>query len=230
MKKAINIPNIDMERYNIIKQQCKENEITISEYFNRMIAEQTQGGQANDEEYNSLRAGYDDVKQENEELKQKIVELKTTLSRKEKELSQANDKYNILQRGCDGAEEAVEEYKQENEELKNKCIAKDAELEEYKREIEKLKSNDASLETIPQNSVIVPLTPLELALIEYVAAKEQERNKDKTVTPATLLKAMFVNYTIHGDMYFFPHPSRSILRLLKAQVEAREAEKGGEIE
>lgn len=230
MKKAINIPNIDMERYNIIKQQCKENEITISEYFNRMIAEQTQGGQANDEEYNSLRAGYDDVKQENEELKQKIVELKTTLSRKEKELSQANDKYNILQRGCDGAEEAVEEYEQENEELKNKCIAKDAELEEYKREIEKLKSNDASLETIPQNSVIVPLTPLELALIEYVAAKEQERNKGKTVTPATLLKAMFVNYTIHGDMYFFPHPSRSALRELKAQVEAREAEKGGENE
>ena len=24
MKKAINIPNIDMERYNIIKQQCKD--------------------------------------------------------------------------------------------------------------------------------------------------------------------------------------------------------------
>lgn len=223
MKKAINIPNIDMERYNIIKQQCKENEITISEYFNRMIAEQTQGGQANDEEYNSLRAGYDDVKQENEELKQKIVELKTTLS-------QANDEYNILQKDYNEAEEVGKEYEQENEELKNKCIAKDAELEEYKREIEKLKSNDASLETIPQNSVIVPLTPLELALIEYVAAREQERNKGKTVTPATLLKAMFVNYTIHGDMYFFPHPSRSTLRELKAQVEAREAEKGGENE
>ena len=116
-----------------------------------------------------------------------------------------------------------------SEELEQKLTAKDAELEEAKKALETLKNQIESLrKTSSDNGVFVELSPLELALIEHVATKERERRKDNNITPAGLLKAMFVNYTIHGDMYFFPHPSRSTLRDLKAKIEAQNQEKNEE--
>ena len=210
MKKNITIPNVDTELYEAVKERCREDGTSISAYFNSLLAGQSPAT---------------DESEKIKELNEKIVQLKTTLSKTERELEDANNSIAVLQRYSNDADDVCAEYEQENEELKNKCTAKDAELEEAKKTMETLKSQIESLRASSTNGVFVALTPLELALIKHVAEKEQARHEDKSITPSSLLKAMFVNYTIHGDMYFFPHPSRSVLRALKAQVEEAETSK-----
>lgn len=221
MKKPITIPNVDIELYDALKERCKQDGTSISTYFNSLLAGQSPAGDENEK-----------IK----ELTEKIVQLKTTLSKTERELAQANSEFNSLKTSYNEQETVCGEYEQENkklldynDELKLDLTAKDAELEEAKKALETLKNQIESLrKTSSDDGVFVELSPLELALINYVAESEQARHKDNSITPAGLLKAMFVNYTIHGDMYFFPHPSRSTLRDLKAKIEAQNQEKNEE--
>lgn len=215
MKKSITIPSVDTDLYEAVKERCRQDGTSISAYFNSLLAGE---------------APTADESEKIKELTAQIVQLKTTLSKTERELAQANDEFNALKTSYNEQENVCGEYEQENkklldynDELKLDLTAKDAELEEAKTALETMKTQIESLRASSDNGVYVELTPLELALIKHVAEKEQARHKDETITPATLLKAMFVNYTIHGDMYFFPHPSRSTLRALKAQVEEAEA-------
>lgn len=222
MKKPITIPNVDIELYDALKERCKQDGTSISTYFNSLLA----GRQA--------PAG--DENEKIKELTEKIVQLKTTLLKTERELAQANAEFNSLKTSYNEQETVCGEYEQENkklhdynDELKLDLTAKDAELEEAKKALETLKNQIESLrKTSSDDGVFVELSPLELALINYVAESEQARHKDDNITPAGLLKAMFVNYTIHGDMYFFPHPSHSTLRDLKAKIEAQNQEKNEE--
>lgn len=223
MKKPITIPNVDIELYENIKEHCKQEGTSISTFFNSMLASAT----LSKEEAENKKI---------KELTEKIVQLKTTLSKTERELAQANDKFNALKTSYNEQETVCGEYEQENkklldcnDDLKMNLTAKDAELEVANTEVDILKNQIESLrKATSDNGVFVELSPLELALIEHVASKERERRKDNNITPAGLLKAMFVNYTIHGDMYFFPHPSRSTLRDLKAKIEAQNQEKNEE--
>lgn len=205
MKKPITIPNVDIELYDAIKERCKQDGTSISTYFNSLLAGQAPTGEESDK-----------IKELTE-----IVQLKSSLSRTERDLEQANNEFTVLQKSC-------KEYEEENIKLKQDCTAKDAELEEAKKTMETLKSQIESLRPSSDDGVFVELSPLELALIKYVSESEQARHKDNSITPATLLKAMFVNYTIHGDMYFFPHPSKATLRNLKAQIEEKEKEGNNE--
>lgn len=212
MKKPITIPNIDIELYEAVKERCKQDGTSISTYFNSLLAGQAPTGES------------DKIK----ELNEKIEQLKMTLSKTELKLGVANNSIAVLQRNSDNADDVCKEYEEENIKLKQDCTAKDAELEEAKKALETLKSQIESLRPSSDDGVFVELSPLELALIKYVSESEQARHKDNSITPATLLKAMFVNYTIHGDMYFFPHPSKATLRNLKAQIEEKEKEGNNE--
>ena len=212
MKKPITIPNIDIEAYEALKERCRQESVSISTYFNNLLAGQEQIEQS----------------EKTKELTEKIVQLKNALSKAERELTQTKEEYKALQASFDDANDAcemqkqtVDDFNKEITQLKAEVTAKDAELERVKHEL--IATDKTPQKSLSDKGVFVELTPLELALIKHVADKEQARHEDVTITPSTLLKAMFVNYTIHGDMYFFPHPSRSTLRALKAQVEEAEA-------
>ena len=200
MKKPITIPNVDIELYDALKERCKQDGTSISTYFNSLLAGQTPATDEN----------------------KKIKELTAQTVQLTEQLAQAK-RYIVEQ------EIKNKKLLDDNDELKQNQTAKDAELEEAKKALETLKNQIESLrKTSSDNGVFVELSPLEVALIEHIATKERERRKDNNITPAGLLKAMFVNYTIHGDMYFFPHPSRSTLRDLKAKIEAQNQEKNEE--
>lgn len=214
MKKPITIPNVDIELYDALKERCKQDGTSISTYFNSLLAGQTPTTDEN-KKIKELTA-------QTVQLTEQLARAKRYIAEQEKEQSKHADEYTELE----AENKKLLDY---NDELKQNQTAKDAELEEAKKALETLKNQIESLrKTSSDDGVFVELSPLELALINYVAESEQARHKDNSITPAGLLKAMFVNYTIHGDMYFFPHPSRSTLRELKNKIEAQNQEKNEE--
>lgn len=214
MKKPITIPNVDIELYDALKERCKQDGTSISTYFNSLLAGQTPTTDEN-KKIKELTA-------QTVQLTEQLARAKRYIVEQEKEQSRHADEYT----GLEAENKKLLDY---NDELKQNQTAKDAELEEAKKALETLKNQIESLrKTSSDDGVFVELSPLELALINYVAESEQARHKDNSITPAGLLKAMFVNYTIHGDMYFFPHPSRSTLRELKNKIEAQNQEKNEE--
>lgn len=210
MKKSITIPSVDTDLYEAVKERCRQDGTSISAYFN------------------SLLAGQAPAEGENEKIKEltaQIVQLKTTLTKTQQELSQANDEFNSLKTSYNEQENVCGEYEQENkklldynDELKLDLTAKNAELEEAKTALETMKTQIESLRASSTNSVTVPLSPLEYALINHVTAKESKKHK-KDITPALLLKTMFSEYCIHGETWFFDFPKRSEIKALQKQIE-----------
>lgn len=210
MKKSITIPSVDTELYEAVKERCRQDGTSISAYFNSLLAGQTPTA---------------DESEKIKELTAQIVQLKTTLSKTERELAQANDEFNTLKTSFNEQENVCGEYEQENkklldynDELKLNLTAKDAELEEARNALETMKTQIESLRTSYTNSVTVPLSPLEYALINHVTAKESYKHK-KDITPALLLKTMFSEYCIHGETWFFDFPKRSEIKALQKQIE-----------
>lgn len=209
MKKSITIPSVDTDLYEAVKERCRQDGTSISAYFNSLLA-----GQA---------PAADDS--EKKELNEKIVQLKTTLTKTQQDLAQANDEFNSLKTSYNEQETVCGEYEQENkklldynDELKLDLTAKDAELEEAKTALETMKTQIESLRASSDNSVTVPLSPLEYALINHVTEKESKKHK-KDITPALLLKTMFSEYCIHGETWFFDFPKRSEIKALQKQIE-----------
>lgn len=210
MKKSITIPSVDTDLYEAVKERCRQDGTSISAYFN------------------SLLAGEVPIADESEKIKEltaQIVQLKTALTKTQQELSQANDEFNALKTSYNEQENVCGEYEQENkklldynDELKLDLTAKNAELEEVKTALETMKTQIESLRASSTNSVTVPLSPLEYALINHVTAKESKKHK-KDITPALLLKTMFSEYCIHGETWFFDFPKRSEIKALQKQIE-----------
>lgn len=210
MKKSITIPSVDTDLYEAVKERCRQDGTSISAYFNSLLAGE---------------APTADESEKIKELTAQIVQLKTTLSKRERELAQANDEFNSLQKGYNEQEDVCKEYDEENEQLRKENIelkqiqtAKDAELEEARNALETMKTQTESLRASSTNSVTVQLSPLELALINHVTAKESKKHK-KDITPALLLKTMFSEYCIHGETWFFDFPKRSEIKALQKQIE-----------
>lgn len=210
MKKSITIPNVDTDLYEAVKERCRQDGTSISAYFNSLLAGE---------------APTADESEKIKELTAQIVQLKTTLTKTQQELSQANDEFNALKTSYNEQENVCGEYEQENkklldynDELKLDLTAKDAELEEAKKALETMKIQIESLRASSTNSVTVPLSPLEYALINHVTAKESKKHK-KDITPALLLKTMFSEYCIHGETWFFDFPKRSEIKALQKQIE-----------
>ncbi len=210
MKKSITIPSVDTDLYEAVKERCRQDGTSISAYFNSLLAGE---------------APTADESEKIKELTAQIVQLKTTLTKTQQELSQANDEFNSLKTSYNEQENVCGEYEQENkklldynDELKLDLTAKDAELEEAKTALETMKTQIESLRASSTNSVTVQLSPLELALINHVTAKESKKHK-KDITPALLLKTMFSEYCIHGETWFFDFPKRSEIKALQKQIE-----------
>ena len=210
MKKSITIPSVDTDLYEAVKERCRQDGTSISTYFNSLLAGQAPAA---------------DEGEKIKELTAQIVQLKTTLSKTERELAQANDEFNALKTSYNEQENVCGEYEQENkklldynDELKLDLTAKNAELEEAKTALETMKTQIESLRASSTNSVTVPLSPLEYALINHVTAKESKKHK-KDITPALLLKTMFSEYCIHGETWFFDFPKRSEIKALQKQIE-----------
>lgn len=81
------------------------------------------------------------------------------------------------------------------------------------------KNANEQLTAMRKNTVMVELSELEYRLINLVSEKES-RKHSKEITPALLLKTMFVNYSIHGEMWFFDHPKRSEIKAIQQEIEA----------
>lgn len=210
MKKSITIPSVDTDLYEAVKERCRQDGTSISAYFNSLLAGQAPAA---------------DDSEKIKELTAQIVQLKTTLAKTQQELSQANDEFNALKTSYNEQENVCGEYEQENkklldynDELKMDITAKDAELEEARNALETMKTQTESLRTLSNNSVSVPLSPLEYALIKHVTEKESKKHK-KDITPALLLKTMFSEYCIHGETWFFDFPKRSEIKALQKQIE-----------
>lgn len=210
MKKSITIPSVDTDLYEAVKERCRQDGTSISAYFNSLLAGE---------------APTADESEKIKELTAQIVQLKTTLTKTQQELSQANDEFNSLKTSYNEQENVCGEYEQENkklldynDELKLNLTAKDTELEEVKTALETMKTQIESLRASSTNSVTVPLSPLEYALINHVTAKESKKHK-KDITPALLLKTMFSEYCIHGETWFFDFPKRSEIKALQKQIE-----------
>lgn len=210
MKKSITIPSVDTDLYEAVKERCRQDGTSISAYFNSLLAGE---------------APTADESEKIKELTAQIVQLKTALTKTQQELSQANDEFNSLKTSYNEQENVCGEYEQENkklldynDELKLDLTAKNAELEEVKTALETMKTQIESLRASSTNSVTVPLSPLEYALINHVTAKESKKHK-KDITPALLLKTMFSEYCIHGETWFFDFPKRSEIKALQKQIE-----------
>ena len=210
MKKSITIPSVDTDLYEAVKERCRQDGTSISAYFNSLLAGEVPTA---------------DESEKIKELTAQIVQLKTALTKTQQELSQANDEFNALKTSYNEQENVCGEYEQENkklldynDELKLDLTAKNAELEEVKTALETMKTQIESLRASSTNSVTVPLSPLEYALINHVTAKESKKHK-KDITPALLLKTMFSEYCIHGETWFFDFPKRSEIKALQKQIE-----------
>ena len=193
MKKSITIPSVDTDLYEAVKERCRQDGTSISAYFNSLLAGEVPTA---------------DESEKIKELTAQIVQLKTALTKTQQELSQANDEFNALKTSYN---------EQENKKLLD-LTAKNAELEEVKTALETMKTQIESLRASSTNSVTVPLSPLEYALINHVTAKESKKHK-KDITPALLLKTMFSEYCIHGETWFFDFPKRSEIKALQKQIE-----------
>lgn len=203
MKKSITIPSVDTDLYEAVKERCRQDGTSISAYFNSLLAGQAPAA---------------DESEKIKELTAQIVQLKTTLSKTERKLEEANNSIAELQRDSDNADNVCKEYEEENIKLTLNLTAKNAELEEAKNALETMKTQIESLRASSTNSVTVPLSPLEYALINHVTAKESKKHK-KDITPALLLKTMFSEYCIHGETWFFDFPKRSEIKALQKQIE-----------
>lgn len=203
MKKNITIPNVDIELYDALKERCKQDGTSISTYFNSLLAGQAPAG----EESKKIK----ELTAQTVQLTEQLARAKRYIVEQEKEQSKHADEYTELE---------VENKKllDYNDELKQNQTAKDAELEEAKKALETLKNQIESLRASSANSVTVPLSPLEYALINHVTAKESKKHK-KDITPALLLKTMFSEYCIHGETWFFDFPKRSEIKALQKQIE-----------
>ena len=204
-KKPVTIPQVDEAVYLALKNKAAEQKQSVSELVNKLMSSYIEGNNNtpdNSEELDSLRG-------ESEQLKSELALYKA----KQEETAAENDKLykqlSILQVENAKAKEVITELS----EAKQKW-------EEHYNEA---KNANETLTAMRANTVQVELSELEFALINYVSEKEQKRRRnDVTITPALLLKTMFVEYCLNGETWFFPFPKRSEIKALKDKLKKQE--------
>lgn len=197
--KSVTIQGIDQDSFSALKEFVKSKNQTLSEWFNDIILSP------------------DKIDERIKELNQKIITLeslvkahedsdgKTRAQLQEAEKKLSEEQFNVitLTAANEDLESQIEEFESEKTELENK--------------IAELEKSLAESKTISDGIRIEP-TKFEVALLNHICEKESKR-LNQTVTPATLLLTMFRNYTIKGEMWFFPIPKNSELKELKAAIE-----------
>lgn len=198
MKKAITIPKIEEQLYNRVKEKAEATNQSVSDYVSYLFSH------ANDIYSN---------KESLDKLKEEIEAKNITIS------EQANRIITL-----EKIVESNENYNKENNLLKSNLALTTQKFESSQKELEatkqKLKVTEEENEQflkIDPNKITVEFNDLERSLIYFICERESKR-VGKEINPGQLLKAMFVNYSIKGDSYFFKHPTRSEILKLKEKL------------
>ena len=198
MKKAITIPKIEEQLYNRVKEKAEETNQSVSDYVSFLFSH------ANDIYSN---------KESLDELKEEIEAKNITISEQANKIKDLENKV-----------ESNENFEKENNQLKSnlalttqKFESSQKELEATKQELKVTEEENEQFLKIDPNKITVEFNDLERSLIYFICERESKR-VGKEINPGQLLKAMFVNYSIKGDSYFFKHPTRSEILKLKEKL------------
>lgn len=204
MKKSITIPKIEEQLYNRVKEKAEATNQSVSDYVSYLFSHA-------DDIYSN--------KESLDELKEEIEAKNITIS------EQANRIITL-----EKIVESNENYDKENNLLKSNLALTTQKFESSQKELEatkqKLKVTEEENEKflkIDPNKITVELDDLERSLIYFICERESKR-VGKEINPGKLLKAMFVNYSIKGDSYFFKHPTRSEILKLKEKLNTEDNE------
>lgn len=193
MKKSITIPKIEEELYNSVKVKAEENNQSVSDYVSSLF-EKSLNPDINEEKDN-----------QNEEI-QKLQEEKEKLEKENNLLNQKN--FDLSE-------------KNKEKDLKIKALTEDCgkfdeQREQFKAEIQSLQDNQSKTD-IP-NSVTLQFEEFNFAVLKYCLENFNEET-GKNFNEAELLKYMFNEYAVKGNIYFFKTPGYFRLKEIQKQVE-----------
>ena len=196
--KSVTIPGIDQESFSALKEFVKSKNQTLSEWFNDIILSP------------------DKVDERIKELNQKIFTLESLVKAHEDSDGNTRAQMEEAKKNLSFEQFKVAQLTEQNEVLESKIKEFESEKTELENKIAELEN---SLSEPKTDGILIEPTRFETALLNRVCEKESKR-LNQTVTPATLLLTMFRNYTIKGEMWFFPIPKNSELKELKTIIEA----------
>ena len=193
MKKSITIPKIEEELYNNVKAKAEDNNLTVSDYVNRLFA-------------NSLNP---DINEEKDNQSEEIKNL-------QEELESVKTENNSLHQENYDLTEKVKEKDSKIKALTEDCVKFDEQREKFKAEIKSLQENQP-ISDIP-NSVTLQFEDFDFAVLKYCLDKFNAET-GKNFNEAELLKYMFTEYAVKGNIYFFKTPGYFRLKEIQKQVE-----------
>lgn len=189
MKKAITIPKIEEQLYNRVKEKAEATNQSVSDYVSYLFSHA-------DDIYSN--------KESLDELKEEIETKNITISEQSNRIKELEDKSN-------------ENYNKENNLLQQENYDLSEKIKELEQRLKATEEENEQFLKIDPNKITVEFDDLERALIYFICERESKR-VGKEIYPNQLLKAMFVNYSIKGDSYFFKHPTRSEILELKKKL------------
>lgn len=199
--KSVTISGVDQNSFSALKEFVKSKNQTLSEWFNDIILSP------------------DTVDERIKELNQKIYTLESLVKAHEDSDGNTRTQMEEAKKNLSFEQFKVAQLTEQNEVLESKIKEFESEKTELENKIAELEKSLAESKTISAGIQIEP-TAFETALLNHICEKESKR-LNQTVTPATLLLTMFRNYTIKGEMWFFPIPKNSELKELKEKVAAQ---------
>lgn len=196
--KSVTISGVDQDSFSSLKEYVKANNQTLSEWFNDVILSP------------------DKADERIKELNKKIFTLESLVKAHEEGDGNTRAQMEEAKKNLSIEQLRVAQLTKQNEALESRI----KELESKKTELEnKIAELENSLSEPKTDGILIEPTPFETVLLNRVCEKESKR-LNQTITPATLLLTMFRNYTIKGEMWFFPIPKNSELKGLKEKVAA----------
>ena len=191
MKKAITIPKIEEHLYNRVKEKAEATNQSVSDYVSYLFSHA-------DDIYSN--------KESLDELKEEIEAKNITIS------EQANRIKNL-----ENIVESNENYDKKNNLLQQENYDLSEKIKQLEQKLKVTEEENEQFLKIDPNKITVEFDDLERLLIYFICERESKR-VGKEINPGQLLKAMFVNYSIKGDSYFFKHPTRSEILKLKEKL------------
>ena len=191
MKKSITIPKIEEHLYNRVKEKAEATNQSVSDYVSYLFSHA------------------DDIYSNKESLN----ELKEEIETKNITISEQANRIITLEKIV----ESNENYDKKNNLLQQENYDLSEKIKQLEQKLKVTEEENEQFLKIDPNKITVELDDLERALIYFICERESKR-VSKEIYPGQLLKAMFVNYSIKGDAYFFKHPTRSEILKLKEKL------------
>ena len=191
MKKSITIPKIEEHLYNRIKEKAEATNQSVSDYVSYLFSHA-------DDIYSN--------KESLDELKEEIETKNITISEQANKIKDLENKV-----------ESNENFEKENNQLQQENYDLSEKIKQLEQRLKVTEEENEHFLKIDPNKITVEFDDLERSLIYFICERESKR-VGKEINPCQLLKAMFVNYSIKGDSYFFKHPTRSEILKLKEKL------------